>query len=192
MTQTVEPIYKTEYDKLFIGGEWVEPSTSDVIEVFSPATGKKVGQVPLAAKADVDAACAAARKAFDEGPWPRMSPTERQAVIAKATALIEERADEFKQPADAGDRSAADDRRHDAVRRRHVDAAVLCLRRPTSSPGRTSATASTARPWCCGNRSVSSARSSPGTCRSSWPPTSWARRSWPAAPSCSSRPPKPR
>ena len=97
MTQTVEPIYKTEYDKLFIGGEWVEPSTSDVIEVFSPATGKKVGQVPLAAKADVDAACAAARKAFDEGPWPRMSPAERQAVIAKATALIEERADEFKQ-----------------------------------------------------------------------------------------------
>ena len=74
MTQTAEPIYKTEYDKLFIGGEWVEPSTSDVIEVFSPATGEKVGQVPLAAKADVDAACAAARKAFDEGPWPRMSP----------------------------------------------------------------------------------------------------------------------
>ena len=54
--------------------------------MFSPATGKKVGQVPLAAKADVDAACAAARKAFDEGPWPRMSPTERPAVIAKATA----------------------------------------------------------------------------------------------------------
>ena len=66
------------------------------IEVFSPATGEKVGQVPLAATADVDAACAAARKAFDEGPWPRMSPAERQAVIAKATAMIEERADEFK------------------------------------------------------------------------------------------------
>jgi aldehyde dehydrogenase (NAD+) len=96
MTQTAEPTYKTEYDKLFIGGHWVEPSTADVIEVFSPATGKKVGQVPQAAKADVDAACAAARKAFDEGPWPQMSPAERQAVIAKATALIEERADEFK------------------------------------------------------------------------------------------------
>ena len=90
------PTYKTEYDKLFIGGKWVEPSTSDVIEVHSPATGKKVGQVPLAAKADVDAACAAARKAFDEGPWPHMSPAERAAVIAKATKLMEERADEFK------------------------------------------------------------------------------------------------
>ena len=97
MTQIAEPTTaKTEYDKLFIGGRWVEPSTSDVIEVHSPATGAKVGQVPLAAQADVDAACAAARKAFDEGPWPRMTPKEREAVLAKATALIEADADSFK------------------------------------------------------------------------------------------------
>jgi aldehyde dehydrogenase (NAD+) len=96
MTQTAAPTTKTEYDKLFIGGQWVEPATSEIIEVFSPATGEKVGQVPLAAKADVDAACAAARKAFDEGPWPRMSPKEREAVLAKATALIEADADSFK------------------------------------------------------------------------------------------------
>lgn len=96
MTQTAAPTHKTEYDKLFIGGTWVSPSTSEVIEVFSPATGKKVGQVPLAAEADVDAACAAARKAFDEGPWPKMSPQDRQAVIAKAVELIQERAEEFK------------------------------------------------------------------------------------------------
>ncbi len=93
MTQTA---YRTEFDKLFIGGKWVEPSTSDVIEVRSPATGDYVGKVPLAAAADVDAACAAARKAFDEGPWPRMTPQERQAVIANAVKLIEDRADEFK------------------------------------------------------------------------------------------------
>ena len=93
MTQTA---YRTEFDKLFIGGKWVEPSTSDVIEVRSPATGEYVGKVPLAAAADVDAACAAARKAFDEGPWPRMTPQERQAVIANAVKLIEDRADEFK------------------------------------------------------------------------------------------------
>ncbi|MFY9489501.1 MAG: aldehyde dehydrogenase [Mycobacterium sp.] len=93
MTQTA---YRTEFDKLFIGGKWVEPSTSDVIEVRSPATGEYVGKVPLAAAADVDAACAAARKAFDDGPWPRMTPQERQAVIANAVKLIEDRADEFK------------------------------------------------------------------------------------------------
>ena len=95
MTQSAAAI-RTEFDKLFIGGHWVAPSTSEVIEVFSPATGEKVGQVPLAAEADVDAACAAARKAFDEGPWPHRSPEERQAVLAKAVELINARADEFK------------------------------------------------------------------------------------------------
>jgi aldehyde dehydrogenase (NAD+) len=94
LTQTVA--FKTEYDKLFIGGQWVEPSTSDVIEVFSPATGEKVGQVPLAAAADVDAACAAARDAFDNGPWPTMTPQERQDILAAAVNLMTERADELK------------------------------------------------------------------------------------------------
>jgi aldehyde dehydrogenase (NAD+) len=96
MTQSLETAYKTSYDKLFIGGHWVEPSSTDVIEVFSPATGEKVGQVPLAAQADVDAACAAARKAFDEGPWPTMPPADRAAVIGRAVKLIEDRADLFK------------------------------------------------------------------------------------------------
>ena len=52
-TPAAEAAYQTQYDKLFIGGKWVEPSTSDVIEVFSPATGAKVGQVPLAAEAEI-------------------------------------------------------------------------------------------------------------------------------------------
>jgi acyl-CoA reductase-like NAD-dependent aldehyde dehydrogenase len=92
----VDTAYKTEYDKLFIGGKWVEPSSAEVIEVFSPATGQKVGQVPLAAEADVNAACAAARKAFDEGPWPHTPPAERAAVIGRALKLLEDRADLFK------------------------------------------------------------------------------------------------
>jgi aldehyde dehydrogenase (NAD+) len=96
MTSNTFTTSGTDYAKLFIGGVWTEPSTSEVIEVFSPATGQKVGQVPLAAEADVNAACAAARKAFDEGPWPRMTPAERQAVLAKVAAAVEERADEFK------------------------------------------------------------------------------------------------
>ncbi|MEW5812771.1 MAG: aldehyde dehydrogenase [Actinomycetota bacterium] len=94
MTQSTA--FRTEWDKLFIGGKWVEPATSDVIEVHSPATGELVGKVPLASAADVDAACAAARKAFDEGPWPQMSPAERQEVLARAVKIMEERADELK------------------------------------------------------------------------------------------------
>jgi hypothetical protein len=86
-----------EYDKLFIGGRWVEPSTADRIEVRSPATGELVGVVPLAAQADVDAACETARQAFDHGHWPSMSPHERQPVLGKAAALMAERAETFKQ-----------------------------------------------------------------------------------------------
>src|ERR1700737_2514565 len=85
----------TEYDKLFIGGKWTDPSTSDVIEVHCPATGEYVGKVPLAAKADVDAAVAAARTAFDEGPWPSTPPAERAAVIGSAVKLMEDRKDLF-------------------------------------------------------------------------------------------------
>jgi aldehyde dehydrogenase (NAD+) len=94
MTQSTA--FRTEWDKLFVGGKWVEPSTSEVIEVHSPATGELVGKVPAAAPGDVDAACAAARKAFDEGPWPTMSPQERAAVLGAAVKLMEERADELK------------------------------------------------------------------------------------------------
>ena len=82
---------KTEYDKLFIGGKWTEPSTSEVIEVRCPATGEYFGKTPAAAAADVDAAVAAARAAFDNGPWPTTPPKERAAVIANVVKLMEER-----------------------------------------------------------------------------------------------------
>src|ERR1700746_165185 len=86
---------KTEYDKLFIGGKWTEPSTSEVIEVHCPATGEYVGKVPMAAAAAVEAAHAAPRAAFDSGPWPSTPPRERAAVIANALKLLEERKDGF-------------------------------------------------------------------------------------------------
>src|ERR1700753_1631106 len=89
------PDIKTEYDKLFIGGKWTQPSTSEIIEVHCPATGEYVGKVPMAAAADVAAPVAAARAAFDRGPWPSTPPKERAAVIANALKLMEERKDGF-------------------------------------------------------------------------------------------------
>jgi aldehyde dehydrogenase (NAD+) len=86
---------QTEYDKLFIGGRWTTPSTSDIIKVHSPATGEYVGKVPRAAVADVDAAVAAARKAFDAGPWPSTPPAQRATVIAAAAKLMEDRKELF-------------------------------------------------------------------------------------------------
>src|SRR5271154_6655320 len=65
---------KTEYDKLFIGGKWTQPSTSEVIEVHCPATGEYVGKVPMAAAADVDAAVARYRWQRPLILTPRLPP----------------------------------------------------------------------------------------------------------------------
>jgi aldehyde dehydrogenase (NAD+) len=79
------------YDKLFIGGHWVEPSSEARIEVVSPITGDVIATVPDAQEADMDAAVAAARKAFDEGPWPRMSPAERAEILARVGVEVKKR-----------------------------------------------------------------------------------------------------
>ena len=67
------------YDKLFIGGNWTAPASTRTIEVINPTTEEVCGSVPEAVEADIDAAVAAAREAFDQGPWPRMTPVERAA-----------------------------------------------------------------------------------------------------------------
>jgi len=74
---TSAPQKLTGYERLLIGGGWVEPSSDRKIEVISPFTEEVIARVPAAQPADVDAAVAAARKAFDEGPWPSMAPAER-------------------------------------------------------------------------------------------------------------------
>jgi betaine-aldehyde dehydrogenase len=71
------------HEKLFIGGEWVDPAGTDVIEVISPHTEEVVGRVPEGTAADVDRAVAAARAAFDEGEWPRMAPEDRIAAVQR-------------------------------------------------------------------------------------------------------------
>jgi aldehyde dehydrogenase (NAD+) len=64
-------------DRLFIGGAWIEPSSAAKIDVVSPMSEEVVFSVAEAREADMDRAVAAAREAFDAGPWPRMSPAER-------------------------------------------------------------------------------------------------------------------
>jgi aldehyde dehydrogenase (NAD+) len=73
------------HDKLYIGGEWVDPATDAVIDVISPHTEEVVGRVPEAATADVDRAVGVARAAFDDGDWPRLAPEERIAAVQRFT-----------------------------------------------------------------------------------------------------------
>jgi betaine-aldehyde dehydrogenase len=71
------------YEKLYIGGEWVEPAGKATIDVISPHSEELVGRVPEGTEADVDRAVAAARDAFDTGEWPSLTPEERIAAVQK-------------------------------------------------------------------------------------------------------------
>ncbi|MCM2393527.1 aldehyde dehydrogenase [Streptomyces albipurpureus] len=72
-----------EHGKLFIGGQWVEPAGGETIEVVSPVTEQIVGRVPHAGPKDVNKAVAAAREAFDHGPWPRLTVAERAETVTR-------------------------------------------------------------------------------------------------------------
>ena len=68
---------------LYIGGRWAPPRDGGMIEVISPDTERVVARVAEAGPADMDAAVAAAREAFDHGPWPYLSPVERLAAFRR-------------------------------------------------------------------------------------------------------------
>ena len=77
------------FKDLFIGGEWVAPSSSEIIEVISPATEEVIGQVPHASFEDADRAVAAARKAF--AGWSGATAYNRGQVLYRVAELLEGR-----------------------------------------------------------------------------------------------------
>ncbi|MEV4146181.1 aldehyde dehydrogenase [Amycolatopsis sp. NPDC049691] len=83
------------HDQLFIGGAWTAPSSTELLDIVSPHDNSVIGRAAQALPADVDRAVAAARTAFDEGPWPHTTPAERIAVLRRLAGLREKRADEI-------------------------------------------------------------------------------------------------
>jgi phenylacetaldehyde dehydrogenase len=80
--------------RLLIGGEWAE-GTEQPLSVINPSTGELLVESASAGQDDVDRAVTAARRAFDEGPWPAMSPAQRARLIWKLAEAIEEAAAEL-------------------------------------------------------------------------------------------------
>jgi len=98
MTQTQEPPSTTVAPgKLYIGGAHHDAVDGATRPVLNPATGRQIGTVAEGGAADIDAAVAAARLAFDEGPWPRLSPRERGDVLLKIAAVLEQHREELAQ-----------------------------------------------------------------------------------------------
>ena len=86
------------HESLFVGGAWLPPSSAETINVVSPATEQVIGRVPLAGKADVDAAVAAARLAFsDPTGWSQWDASRRADVLERFAARVEARGEEFAQ-----------------------------------------------------------------------------------------------
>ena len=88
---------KTDYESLYIGGSWVKPQGSETYTVINPATEEAIGEVPVATAADADAAIAAAREAFDHGPWPKMAWRERAVILQQFHDALIARKDEIVQ-----------------------------------------------------------------------------------------------
>ena len=81
--------------KAMIGGRSVDATGRKTFETVNPSTGKVLAEISECTAADVDKAVAAARQAFDEGPWPRMSPAERKTTLHRFATVIEANADEL-------------------------------------------------------------------------------------------------
>ena len=80
---------------LLIGGKWLDSVSGKTFPTVNPANGEVICQVAEGDKADVDLAVKAARKAFEDGPWPRMNASERGRLLNKLADLIEKNAEEL-------------------------------------------------------------------------------------------------
>ena len=86
----------TEHGTLFIGGEWREPNSRETITVVSPNSGEEIGSVPLANRADIDEAVAAARAAFDDpSVWSGLDPAERAAHLRRFAGELSARGEQI-------------------------------------------------------------------------------------------------
>ena len=83
--------------QLFINGQWADAASGKTFETPNPATGATLANVAEGDAEDIDRAVQAARKAFDDGPWSRMTPSERGRIIWRIGDLILEHAEELAQ-----------------------------------------------------------------------------------------------
>src|SRR3984893_8867068 len=96
-TTVMEPNVKIGPTKLLINGKWVDSASGRTFPTVNPSTGEVIAQVAEADAPDVDKAVAAARAAFDKGPWHKMTAAQRGNLMYKLADLIEKHADELAQ-----------------------------------------------------------------------------------------------
>jgi len=117
--------------KMLVGGAWVAPRGGESLVVEDPATGKPVTRIAAGDGRDLDLAVAAARRAFDQGPWPTMSGLERAGYLLKLADLVEANAGELSliEAIDVGQPITL-------ARHANINAAVTILRYASGWAGR--------------------------------------------------------
>jgi phenylacetaldehyde dehydrogenase len=93
----VHQFIRSRTRRMLIDGKWVEAASGKTLTTYDPATEEPLAEVPAGEKEDVDRAVRAARRAFESGPWRRMTPSERGRALWKLADLIEARTEEFAQ-----------------------------------------------------------------------------------------------
>lgn len=91
----VQMINLANLHKFYIGGKWIGPSTARLLDVVSPFTEETICQVAEASIEDVDRAVDAAHQAFENGPWPRMTPLERAKILESFAKILRSRSNDF-------------------------------------------------------------------------------------------------
>jgi phenylacetaldehyde dehydrogenase len=83
--------------QLLIGGKWVDAASGATFETPNPATGDKLATIAAGGAEDIDRAVTAARAAFEDGPWSRMTPSDRGRIVWRVGDLILEHLEELAQ-----------------------------------------------------------------------------------------------
>jgi len=96
-TATSPAKVKVRQTKILIDGKWVDSVSGRTFETINPTTGEPIAHVAEGEKADVDKAVAAARRAFDSGPWRKTSARERGRLLYKLAELVEQHREELAQ-----------------------------------------------------------------------------------------------
>ena len=92
---TTPPVNLPEKIRHYIDGEFVDSIDGEEFDVLNPVTNEAYIKASSGKKADIEAAVAAAKTAFDEGPWPKMLPRERARILGRIADIVESRKDEL-------------------------------------------------------------------------------------------------
>ncbi|KAL4346690.1 hypothetical protein GQ457_17G013340 [Hibiscus cannabinus] len=95
LEKPITPSVKVNYTKLLINGDYVDSASGKTFPTYDPRTGDVIAHVAEGNAEDINRAVSAARKAFDDGPWPKMTAYERSKVLFRFADLIDEHTEQL-------------------------------------------------------------------------------------------------